>query len=264
MISSSLIFLSVVSLSGVSSSVLPRNNKPGRGPSRTMMTMSAEDSLEAKYMAEDASCKKFLVSNFTNYKMNDSRPVMEQYNELLHTLETIKGGINLVDLAVILRIEESLRVQDSDKPKSNNVAGPLVVNMMEHNNSSRFNIVNNNIGSAFMSTYKLNDSILWHARLGYVHFKRMQDMSNDGLILAFDMDTEKLIMEYLVNISKRRAFWSLNEDILKITILKTNMPYPSRKIRRIRACTHQRPQRNKAQYAVSRRPIRRIGNMESL
>ncbi|GJY23992.1 hypothetical protein Tco_0397650 [Tanacetum coccineum] len=62
-------------------------------------------------------------------------------------------------------------------------------------------------------------------------------------------------MEYLVNISKRRTFWSLNEDILKITILKTNMPYPSRKIRRIRAFTHQRPLRNKAQYAVSRRPI---------
>ncbi|GKB06251.1 hypothetical protein Tco_0834484 [Tanacetum coccineum] len=52
--------------------------------------------------------------------------------------------------------------------------------------------------------------------------------------------------------SKRRAFWSLNEDILKITILKTNTSYPSRKIRRIRACTHQRPQRNKDQYAVSR------------
>ncbi|GJY54457.1 hypothetical protein Tco_0446121 [Tanacetum coccineum] len=62
-----------------------------------------------------------------------------------------------------------------------------------------------------------------------------------------------VIMEYLVNISKRRAFWSLNEDILKITILKTNTLYPSRKIRRIRACTHQRPQRNKVQYAVSRR-----------
>ncbi|GJZ25514.1 hypothetical protein Tco_0569767 [Tanacetum coccineum] len=29
--------------------------------------------------------------------------------------------------------------------------------------------------------------------------------------------------------SKRRAFWSLNEDILKITILKTNTPYPSRR-----------------------------------
>ncbi|GJV60888.1 hypothetical protein Tco_1466988 [Tanacetum coccineum] len=27
---------------------------------------------------------------------------------------------------------------------------------------------------------------------------------------------QPVIMEYLVNISKRRAFWSLNEDILKI------------------------------------------------
>ncbi|GJZ94323.1 hypothetical protein Tco_0666526 [Tanacetum coccineum] len=62
----------------------------------------------------------------------------------------------------------------------------------------------------------------------------------------------QIFMEYLVNISKRRAFWSLNEDILKITILKTNTPYPSRKIRHICACTQQRPQRNKAQYAVSR------------
>ncbi|GKD58265.1 hypothetical protein Tco_1295774, partial [Tanacetum coccineum] len=43
--------------------------------------------------------------------------------------------------------------------------------------------------------------------------------------------------------------WSLNEDILKITILKTNKPYPSRKIQRIRACTHQRPQRKEDQYA---------------
>ncbi|GJS72449.1 hypothetical protein Tco_0705290 [Tanacetum coccineum] len=57
-----------------------------------------------------------------------------------------------------------------------------------------------------------------------------------------------VITEYLVNISKRRAFWSLNEDILKITILKTNTSYPSRKIQRIRACTHQRPQRKEDQY----------------
>ncbi|GJW21584.1 hypothetical protein Tco_0032206 [Tanacetum coccineum] len=63
----------------------------------------------------------------------------------------------------------------------------------------------------------------------------------------------ELIMEYLVKVSKRRAFWSLNEDILKITILTTNTPYPLRKIRRIRACTHQRPQRKEDQYAVSKR-----------
>ncbi|GJY38716.1 zinc finger, CCHC-type containing protein [Tanacetum coccineum] len=58
------------------------------------------------------------------------------------------------------------------------------------NHMFRLNIVSDNIGSAFMSTSKLNDSILWHARLGHVHFKRMQDMSKDGLIPAFDMDTE--------------------------------------------------------------------------
>ncbi|GKB83715.1 hypothetical protein Tco_0950610 [Tanacetum coccineum] len=34
-------------------------------------------------------------------------------------------------------------------------------------------------------------------------------------------------------------------------ILTTNTPYPSRKIRCIRACTHQRPQRKLDQYAVS-------------
>ncbi|GJX41256.1 retrotransposon protein, putative, ty3-gypsy subclass [Tanacetum coccineum] len=61
---------------------------------------------------------------------------------------------------------------------------------------------------------------------------------------------QKVITEYLVNISKRRALWSLNKDILKITILTTNTPYPSWKIRRIRACTHQRPQRKQVQYVV--------------
>nr|GFB32941.1 zinc finger, CCHC-type [Tanacetum cinerariifolium] len=79
------------------------------------------NSLEAKYMAKDASSKKFIVSNFTNYKMTDSRPVIEQYNELL------------------VIFEKFLRMQDSDKPKGNNVVGPSVVNMVEHNNSSKYN-----------------------------------------------------------------------------------------------------------------------------
>ncbi|GJR75769.1 DNA-directed DNA polymerase [Tanacetum coccineum] len=57
------------------------------------------NSLEAKYMAEDAS----------NFK---------------HTLKNKKGELTLVELGSHLRIEESLRAQDSDKPKGNNVAGP--------------------------------------------------------------------------------------------------------------------------------------------
>ncbi|GJX56438.1 hypothetical protein Tco_0286335 [Tanacetum coccineum] len=44
---------------------------------------------EAKYMTENASSKKFLVSNFTYYKMTDSRSVIEQYNELLGVLAVV-------------------------------------------------------------------------------------------------------------------------------------------------------------------------------
>nr|GEZ60886.1 zinc finger, CCHC-type [Tanacetum cinerariifolium] len=43
-------------------------------------------SLESKYMVVDASSKKFLVSNFNNYKMVDSKPAMEQFNELLRII----------------------------------------------------------------------------------------------------------------------------------------------------------------------------------
>ncbi|GKB29282.1 hypothetical protein Tco_0868683, partial [Tanacetum coccineum] len=44
-----------------------------------------------------------------------------------HTLKHNKEELSFVELGSHLRIEESLRVQDSDKPKSNNVAGPQSV-----------------------------------------------------------------------------------------------------------------------------------------
>ncbi|GJS86564.1 zinc finger, CCHC-type containing protein [Tanacetum coccineum] len=122
------------------------------------------DSLEYKYMAVDSSSKKFHVSNFNNYKMVDSRPVMEQYNELLrilrqytqhglkmdesisvlsiidklspswkdfkHTLKHGKDDLSLVQLGSHLRIEESLRVRDNDKGKGKEVGRPSV-NMTE-------------------------------------------------------------------------------------------------------------------------------------
>ncbi|GKC80493.1 hypothetical protein Tco_1131267 [Tanacetum coccineum] len=68
------------------------------------------DSLEAKYMAEDASSKKFL-------------------KDFKHTLKHQKEELNFVELGNHLRIKESLRVQDNDKPKGKNVASPAVVNM---------------------------------------------------------------------------------------------------------------------------------------
>ncbi|GJV68924.1 retrovirus-related pol polyprotein from transposon TNT 1-94 [Tanacetum coccineum] len=103
-------------------------NKSGRGT-------KLWDSLEAKYMAEDASSKKFL---------------------------------------------------------DNDVAW--------------LNIVNDNIGSAFMSTSKLNDSILWHAILGHVHYKRMQDMSKDGdlcdLHATPSLANKKYLMKFIDDASR--------------------------------------------------------------
>nr|KAJ0195046.1 hypothetical protein LSAT_V11C700360720 [Lactuca sativa] len=113
------------------------------------------DSLESKYMAEDASSKKFLVSNFMGYKMIDSRPVMEQFHEMLrilgqftqhnlkmdeaivvaviidklppswkdfkHNLKHNKEELTLTQLGSHLRIEESIRTQELDNnPKGKN------------------------------------------------------------------------------------------------------------------------------------------------
>nr|GEX74692.1 hypothetical protein [Tanacetum cinerariifolium] len=121
---------------------------------------------------EDSSSKKFFVSNFNNYKMVDSRPVMEQYNELLrilgqytqhglkmdesisvssiidklppswkdfkHTLKHAKDNLFLVQLGSHLRIEESLREHESNKGKGKEVARPSV-NMMEEGEKNKNN-----------------------------------------------------------------------------------------------------------------------------
>ncbi|GJW82907.1 zinc finger, CCHC-type containing protein [Tanacetum coccineum] len=90
------------------------------------------DSLKAKYMVEDASSKKFLVACIM-----DKLP--PSWKDFKHTLKHKKDELTLVELGSHLHIEESFEVQDSDKRKSNNVASPLVVNMVEHNNSIRYN-----------------------------------------------------------------------------------------------------------------------------
>ncbi|GJW32216.1 zinc finger, CCHC-type containing protein [Tanacetum coccineum] len=51
------------------------------------------------------------------------------------------------------------------------------------NQMFKLNIVNDNIGSTFMSTSKLNDSIIWHARLGHVHYKRMTESRVLGAVV---------------------------------------------------------------------------------
>ncbi|GKE37269.1 hypothetical protein Tco_1460674 [Tanacetum coccineum] len=97
------------------------------------------DFLEAKYMAEDASSKNFLINMDEAIQVSCIiDKLFPSWKDFKHTLKHKKDELTLVELGSHLRIEESLRVQDIDKPKSNNVASPSVVNMVEHNNYTRY------------------------------------------------------------------------------------------------------------------------------
>ncbi|GKD44126.1 zinc finger, CCHC-type containing protein [Tanacetum coccineum] len=87
-------------------------------------------------------------SLFTQHMMNMDEAIQvsciidklfPSWKDFKHTLKHLKEELTLVELGGHLRIEESLMMHDSDKPKGNNVAGPSVVNMMEHNNNSKYN-----------------------------------------------------------------------------------------------------------------------------
>ncbi|GKC53726.1 hypothetical protein Tco_1076471, partial [Tanacetum coccineum] len=74
-------------------------------------------------------------------------------------------------------------------------------------------------------------------------------------IRSFGLILPSVIIEYLVKLSKRRAFWSLNEDILKIydsdnqyaISIKEDTAYPF--------LHSPKTTKNQAQYAVSRRRL---------
>ncbi|GJZ25340.1 zinc finger, CCHC-type containing protein [Tanacetum coccineum] len=97
-----------------------------------------------KWENDDYICCAIILNGMSDFLFNIYQNV-ESGKELWDSLEFQaylkhkKEELTLVELGNHLRIEESLRVQDSDKPKGNNVAGPSVVNMVEHNNSIRYN-----------------------------------------------------------------------------------------------------------------------------
>nr|GEZ65619.1 hypothetical protein [Tanacetum cinerariifolium] len=110
------------------------------------------------------------LRRFTQHKLNMDKSIqvlciidklLPSWKDFKHTLKHLKEELSLVELGSHLRIEESLKAPDNDKPKGNNVVGHSVVNMVEHNNSFR---------------------------LGHVHFQRMQDMSKDRNKLNFMKD----------------------------------------------------------------------------
>nr|GEX68618.1 hypothetical protein [Tanacetum cinerariifolium] len=73
----------------------------------------------------------------------------------------------------------------------------------------------------------------------------------------------RVIMEYLVKISKKARILKLKRRHLKITVWTTHTPYPSRKIRRICACTSQKTTKEtRSIRRIQERPICRIQAIE--
>nr|KAJ0218484.1 hypothetical protein LSAT_V11C300108620 [Lactuca sativa] len=189
------------------------------------------DSPESKCMDEDASCKKFLVSNFMGYKMIDSRPVMEQYHEMLRILgqfaqhnlkmdEAIvmvviinklppswkdftynmkhnKDELTLNQIGSHLRIEESLRTQELDNnPKGKNQVGSSSVNMVDgegSKNQKKSNGKRKFKGKDEKSSNKKGKVVCWNCYKP-AHFKkdcRLCKVNKDGAGPSGSKDPEK-------------------------------------------------------------------------
>ncbi|GJZ42179.1 zinc finger, CCHC-type containing protein, partial [Tanacetum coccineum] len=131
---------------------------------------------------KDASRKMFLVSNFTNYKITDSRPVMEQYNKLFDMLERFtQHKMNMDEAIHVSCIIDKLPPSWKD-----------FMHTLKHNKEA-LTLVELAVICALRSL----------SGLGHVHFKRMQDISKDMLISAFDIDTEKCKTCMLNKITKK-------------------------------------------------------------
>ncbi|GJV84091.1 zinc finger, CCHC-type containing protein, partial [Tanacetum coccineum] len=79
------------------------------------------DSLEAKYMAEDASKLLGILGRFTQHKINMDEAIQvsciidklpPSWKDFKHTLKHLKEELTLVELGSHMRIEESLRTTD--------------------------------------------------------------------------------------------------------------------------------------------------------
>ncbi|GJV69392.1 hypothetical protein Tco_1484901 [Tanacetum coccineum] len=129
------------------------------------------DSLESKYMQRILLVRNSLIlGQYTQHglKMDESISVSSiidklppSWKDFKHTLKHGKDDLSLVQLGSHLRIEESLRTQDSDKGKGKEVGGPSV-NMTEegknkHNkqNKGKKQSNKNNSGSSSNKKPKL-------------------------------------------------------------------------------------------------------------
>ncbi|GJX10320.1 hypothetical protein Tco_0200179 [Tanacetum coccineum] len=94
------------------------------------------DQLEAKYMAEDTSSKKFLVNESISVSsIIDKLP--SSWKDFNHMLKHNKDELSLVQLGRHFRVEETLRMEESGKGKGKDIAGSSSVNMVEDDKNTK-------------------------------------------------------------------------------------------------------------------------------
>ncbi|GJS97640.1 hypothetical protein Tco_0804608 [Tanacetum coccineum] len=149
------------------------------------------------------------------------------------------------------------------KPKWNNVQ------RMNHQNQFVPTAVLTRTGRILVNTARQNSSqaVLTSAARKVMLIKVFVEKIVDVVhIIGADITANgvEVVMEYLVKISKKACILELKRRHLKITVLTSNMLYPSRNIRRICSCTSLKT--TKEQDPIRRiqdRPIRvfkAIGN----
>ncbi|GJT35536.1 retrovirus-related pol polyprotein from transposon TNT 1-94 [Tanacetum coccineum] len=141
-----------------------------------------------------------------------------------------------------IKIKESLNVTFDETPPPSKTS-PLVDDDLDEEEAikvTKKKNLENNIQAETLEVDKI------------VNIKESKNHPLDNVIGNLNQITLRIavIMEYLVKISKKARILELKRRNLKITVLTTYTPYPSRKIRRICACTSLKT--TKEQHSIRR------------
>ncbi|GJY19547.1 zinc finger, CCHC-type containing protein [Tanacetum coccineum] len=135
------------------------------------------------------------------------------FKDFKYTLKHKKEELTLVELGSHLRIEESFRAQIVTSQR----ATMLLVHSDWTKNLVSSSVLNN---CGYKQVTESAKFVL--SKHGHVHFKRMQDMSKDGLILSFDMDTKKCKTCMLTKITKK-SFQNVKRETEVLELIHSDL-----------------------------------------
>nr|GEX79646.1 hypothetical protein [Tanacetum cinerariifolium] len=223
--------------------------------------------LQARLMGETLVLNRSLDPFFADYiELNNlNKPFELRRDRVDDLIPTIKEGKVIEEF----RARNDVRM-DKLEYKGNNVVGALMKIPIF---AGSFSILTDFVVLEDMDTYRdevmgdviFGELFLRETEINAKRFKEMITIHNGNKEVTYQMvwshprgrhvkvSIPNKIMEYLVKISKMARSLELKRRYLKITVLTTNMPYPSRKIWCICACTSLDHEGNKIRYVVSRK-----------